>query len=216
MFDESVVRKNLDRVRERIAAAGGSGVRVIGVTKSLSADAWRVATVVGCDGIGENYAQEVVVKGAEVRDHAPLHFIGQLQTNKVRTLSGLVDVWQTVDRESLIREIVKRAPSGSTPVIFLQVNTTGESQKAGCDPGDAQRLVDLARSLGCQVDGAMTIGPTEVSSEGSRTAFGLLRRIADDNGLRERSMGMSGDLEVAVEEGSTMVRIGTALFGQRP
>ena len=216
MIDESVVRANLVGIRDRIARAGGSNVKVVAVTKSLPAIAWRLATDLGCDAIGENYAQEVVAKSREIAQHVPVHFIGQLQSNKVRQLSGLVDLWQTVDRESLLREIVKRAADRDPPRLFVQVNTTGEANKGGCHPDETHRLVELARSLGCHVDGAMTVGPTSGDPRATREAFALLRRLADDLGLAERSMGMTGDLEIAVEEGSTMVRIGTALFGQRP
>jgi uncharacterized pyridoxal phosphate-containing UPF0001 family protein len=151
-----------------------------------------------------------------VASHLPVHFIGQLQSNKVRLLTGLVDVWQTVDRESVLREIVKRAEGMDPPRIFVQVNTTNELNKGGCQPGEVPQLVHLARTLGCRVEGAMTVGPTSADARETREAFALLRVMADDLGLVERSMGMTGDLEIAVEEGSTMLRIGTALFGQRP
>jgi pyridoxal phosphate enzyme (YggS family) len=216
VIDESSVLGRLAQIHERIARAGGRDVAVIAVTKALPAEAWRVAAAVGCAAVGENYAQEVLAKAAEVPRHLPVHFIGQIQTNKVRSISGIVDVWQSVDRESVIREIVKRAPVGRLPRMFVQVNTTGEEQKSGCAPRDAARLVELARQLGAVVDGAMTVGPTSGEPEATRHAFSLLRHVADDLGLRERSMGMTNDLEIAVEEGSTMVRIGTALFGQRP
>jgi len=216
VIDESAVRANLVQIRERITRAGGDAVKIVAVTKALPASAWKVATDLGCDAIGENYAQEVVAKSREVSRHLPVHFIGQLQSNKVRQLTGLVDVWQTVDRESLLREIVKRAEGQEAPRIFLQVNATGETNKGGCRPDEAPRMVGLARSLGCRVEGAMTVGPTNADPHATREAFALLRKIADDLGLVERSMGMTGDLEIAVEEGTTMVRIGTALFGQRP
>lgn len=215
MIDESVVRDNLVRIRERIARAGGDSIKIVAVTKALPAEAWSMATDLGCDAIGENYAQEVVAKSGQVSRHAPVHFIGQLQSNKVRQLMGLVEVWQTVDRESLLREIVKRAEGLEPPRIFLQVNVTGEDDKGGCRPDQASLLAELARSLGCRVEGAMTVGPTSADPQATREAFALLRKIADDLGLVERSMGMTGDLEIAVEEGSTMVRIGSALFGQR-
>lgn len=215
MIDETVVRDNLLRIRDRMARAGGTNVKIVAVTKSLPSMAWRVATDLGCDAIGENYAQEVIGKSREVDHHVPVHFIGQLQSNKVRQLVGLVDVWQTVDRESLLREIVKRSEGLDSPRLYVQVNTTGEVNKGGCDPGDAPQLVDLARHLGCRVEGAMTVGPTSADPQATRRAFAMLRGIADDLGLAERSMGMTGDLEIAIEEGSTMVRIGTALFGQR-
>lgn len=216
MIDESSVAGRLAQIRERIVSVGGKDVAIVAVTKALPAAAWRVAAAVGCAAVGENYAQEVIAKAEAVPQHLPVHFIGGIQTNKVRSISGIVDVWQSVDRESVIREIVKRAPPGQSPTMFIQINTTGEVQKSGCDPKLASGLVGLARELGCQVEGAMTVGPTSGDPGATRQAFSLLRQLADDLGLQERSMGMTNDLEIAIEEGSTMLRIGTALFGERP
>ena len=216
MIDESSVAIRLAQIRDRIARAGGRDVAVVAVTKELPAEAWQIAAAVGCAAVGENYAQEVLAKATAVPRHLPVHFIGQIQTNKVRSISAIIDVWQSVDRESVIREIVKRTPADRVPHVFIQINTTGEGQKSGCAPGEAASLVELARQLGCRVDGAMTVGPTSGDLAATRQAFSLLRGMADDLGLRERSMGMTNDLEIAIEEGSTMVRIGTALFGERP
>jgi pyridoxal phosphate enzyme (YggS family) len=216
VIDGSAVAERLARIRDRIAGAGGKDVAIVAVTKALPAEAWRIAAAVGCTAVGENYAQEVLAKAAEVPRHLPVHFIGHIQTNKVRSIGGIVDVWQSVDRESVVREIVKRTPSDRTPRMFIQINATGEDQKSGCAPTDAATIVDFARHLGCRVEGAMTVGPTSGDPTATRQAFALLRRVADDLGLRERSMGMTNDLEIAIEEGSTMVRIGTALFGERP
>lgn len=141
-----------------------------------------------------------------------MHFIGQLQSNKVRQLAGFVDVWETVDRPRLVDEVAKRAP-GAT--VLLQVDTSGEPGKGGCAPGDVPDLLRAARRAGLVVDGLMTVGPTAGGPEAARPGFRLVRRLVDDLGLATCSMGMSGDLEVAVEEGSTQVRVGTALFGAR-
>jgi uncharacterized pyridoxal phosphate-containing UPF0001 family protein len=132
----------------------------------------------------------------------------------VRSLIDIVDVWQTVDRASVVDEIAKRA-TGRTPRVFLQVNTSGEESKSGCAPGELDALVDRCRDRGLVLDGLMTIGPTSGEEQPTRAAFRLLRRLADDHGLAQCSMGMSGDIEIAVEEGSTMVRVGSALFGPR-
>lgn len=215
MLDVAVVAERLALLRRRIADAGGSGVRIIGVTKTFGPEAWTIAQTLGIDGVGENYAQEVTAKAAAVpaRERPPVHFIGHLQTNKVRLVAGIVDVWQSVDRLSLVHEIVKRQPG---PVILIQVNTTGEAGKFGCHPDHVADLVASARSMGCVVDGLMTMGPTDQDAARTRAAFSLLRGLADGLGLRERSMGMSGDMEYAIEAGSTMVRVGAALFGERP
>lgn len=199
-------------IRRRIAALTDRRVSLVGVTKAQSGEAWSLAAAAGCDAIGENYAQELAAKAAEVRAPLPVHFIGRIQSNKVRSVAGLVDVWQSVDRASVAGEIARRAP-GAT--VFVQVNLTGELTKGGCAPEDVERLVASMRSMGLVVAGAMTLGPTEPSNAARRAAFGALARIADDLGLAERSMGMSDDFEVAVSEGSTMVRVGSALFGPR-
>jgi pyridoxal phosphate enzyme (YggS family) len=142
-----------------------------------------------------------------------VHFIGQLQSNKVRALADVVDVWQTVDRASLADEIAKRAPSAHA---FVQVNTTDEPDKGGCAPDATASLVEHCRERGLIVHGLMTVGPTSGDRAGTRDAFSTLRRLADELGLESCSMGMSGDFEIAIELGATHVRIGSALFGQRP
>jgi pyridoxal phosphate enzyme (YggS family) len=208
------VRRRVSEVRKRIASVGDpASVRIIAVTKGFGANAVDAALRAGITDIGESYAQELVAKAAEVtRDGANIHLIGRLQTNKVRQLTDVVDVWQTVDRATLGDEIAKRAPGAK---VLLQVNVTGEPQKGGCAPHEAPHLVRRLKQSGLEVLGLMTVGiagPPEVA----RPGFAMLNRLADDLGLVERSMGMTDDLEVAVEEGSTMVRIGRALFGDRP
>jgi len=209
------VTANVDRVHARIRAAGGEGrVRLVAVTKGFGADAVDAVARAGIVDIGESYAQEVVAKVADVTTSQPLrwHFIGQLQTNKVRALAPIIDVWQRVDRLPAGREIARRAP-GAT--VLVQINVSDEPQKGGCRPDDAPVLVEQLRDEGLEVVGLMAIGldgPPDVV----RPGFQLLSRLADELDLPERSMGMTDDLEVAVEEGSTIVRIGRALFGDRP
>jgi len=208
------VAARVAQVRERIARAGGVNVSLIAVTKAFGHDAWDAARDAGCDGIGENYAQELIGKHAVGKSALPVHFIGHVQTNKVKSLIDIVDVWQSVDRASVIDEIAKRA-THSAPRVFLQVNTSGEESKSGCAPGELDELVLRCRDRGLVLDGLMTIGPTSGEAQPTREAFRMLRRLVDEHGLTQCSMGMSGDLEIAVEEGSTMVRVGSALFGSR-
>lgn len=209
------VTGNVDRVQERIRAAGGEGrVRLVAVTKGFGAAAVDAVARAGIVDIGESYAQEVAAKVADVTTSRPLrwHFIGHIQTNKVRTLAPIVDVWQSVDRLVAGQEIARRAP-GAT--VLVQVNVSDEPQKGGCQPDDTPCLVGQLGDEGLDVVGLMAIGragPPDVV----RPGFQLLSRLADALDLPERSMGMTDDLEVAVEEGSTMVRIGRALFGNRP
>lgn len=208
------VTGNLAEVRRRIASAGDvDRVRVLAVTKGFGADAVDAALAAGLTEIGESYAQELVAKRPEVSGSgATWHFIGRLQTNKVRQLAGVVDVWQSVDRATLGDELAKRVPGAR---VLLQVNVSDEPQKGGCGPHEAPALVNRFRKQGLEVAGLMCVGASG-GAEAARPGFRLLNRLADDLGVAERSMGMSGDLEVAVEEGSTMVRVGTALFGERP
>ena len=208
------VAANLTGVRERIAAAGGDErVRVVAVTKGFGPDAVEAAVACGLHDVGENYAQELEAKLRGLAVPRPcVHFIGRLQTNKVRHIAALVDVWQSIDRDSAAVEVAKRAP-GAT--VLVQVNVSEEAQKGGCSPHDTPALVARCRDLGLAVVGLMTVGRTGEPA-GARAGFRLLASLADRLGLAERSMGMTDDLEVAVEEGSTMVRVGSALFGPRP
>jgi pyridoxal phosphate enzyme (YggS family) len=203
-------------LRHRIDLAGGTDVVVVAVTKGFGPDAIRAAIGAGLGDIGENYAQELLAKLADLDQTGTrperVHFIGRLQSNKVRLLAGAVDLWQTVDRLSLGTELARRAPGAR---VLVQVNVTDEPSKGGCHPDDSGTLIAALRALELAVEGVMTIGATG-DPEGARPGFRLLRRIADEHGLTTCSMGMSDDLEVAVEEGSTMVRVGSALFGVRP
>ena len=215
--------ERVSAIRARILNAGGKNVKLIAVTKTFDATAMTSAFTTGCDAVGENYAQELIVKFEQVPENQrlPVHFIGRLQSNKIKSLTNCVDVWQSVDRLSLIDEIAKRClpliPStqASPPQIMLQVNSTNEPDKGGCEPGDVEALCTKALSLGLHVAGLMTVGPTVSDATATRNAFRLLSKIAKDLGLKELSMGMTGDLEIAVEEGSTAVRIGSGLFGAR-
>ena len=212
-FDATTVAESLGRVRERIASAGGDQhVTVLAVTKGFGADAIEAALAAGCTAIGENYAQELVAK-RDVASLAEVHFIGQLQTNKVRQVAGLVDVYETVDRERLAHEIARRDPGAK---VLVQVDTTGEPGKGGCPLAELDALVAAVREAGLQLGGLMTVGPTEGGPEAARPGFRVTRAAVDRLGLTVCSMGMTDDLEVAVEEGSTQIRVGTALFGKRP
>lgn len=209
-----------ERVRNRIADAGGDPDRValLAVTKGFGPDVAIAAARAGLVDLGENYAQELVAKAPEV--HAALdgavvprwHAIGRLQRNKVRSLVDLVHLWQSVDRASLGQEIARRQPGAR---VLVQVNASGEPQKGGCEPDETPALVSTLVDLGLSVQGLMTVGRTGTPAE-ARAGFATVRRLADDLDLPVRSMGMSADLDAAVAEGSTMVRVGSALFGPRP
>jgi len=220
-MNQALVATRVAELRDRISRAGGIGVGIVAVTKTFTKDAWSDAKFAGCEAIGENYAQELIAKSQQVdrAERLPVHFIGQLQTNKIKSLFDIVDVWQSVDRASVVTELVKRQmarTSAGRCEILVQVNTTSEIDKGGCDPTEVETLVDQARKGGLDVTGLMTVGPTDMDLEKTRAAFRLLKQMALDLGVEQLSMGMTADVEIAVEEGSTLVRVGTALFGQRP
>jgi pyridoxal phosphate enzyme (YggS family) len=220
-MNQALVATRVTELRDRISRAGGIGVGIVAVTKTFGIDAWSDAKFAGCEAVGENYAQELIAKSQQVdrAERLPVHFIGQLQTNKIKSLFDIVDVWQSVDRASVVTELVKRQmarTSAGRCEILVQVNTTSEIDKGGCDPTEVETLVHQARQGGLDVTGLMTVGPTDMDSGKTRAAFRLLKQMALDLGVEQLSMGMTADVEIAVEEGSTLVRVGTALFGERP
>ncbi|HET7823766.1 MAG TPA: YggS family pyridoxal phosphate-dependent enzyme [Anaeromyxobacter sp.] len=207
------IAENVARVRAALPAE----VTLVAVSKTQPAAAVREAYAAGQRDFGENYAQEWREKADALADLAGLrwHFIGSLQTNKVRLLAGRVHAIHTVDRVELAREISKRfAGKGAVVRAYLEVNTGGEATKSGCAPGEAPALAEAVRALpGLDLAGLMAIPPP---GDDPRRHFKLLRGLRDRLGLRELSIGMSADWPIAVEEGATVVRIGTAIFGERP
>ena len=223
------IRRRLTALEDRIAsfvaartnesqtgATGGAApcVTVVGVTKGFAPELISDAYAAGITQIGENYAQELLSKAEVIHSHENLqvHFIGQLQSNKVRSLAGLIDRFDTVDRASLATEIARRAPGAR---VLIQVNTSGEPTKGGCPPEQVPELCQFAQGLGLIVEGLMTVGPTQGGPEAARPGFALVRSLVDSLGLTECSMGMSDDLEIAISEGASEVRVGRALFGAR-
>lgn len=212
------IRDRLHVLRRRIADAGGAPdeVAILAVTKGFGPWAPLAAAQVGLTEVGENYAQELIAKAAAVAESAgqavAWHAIGRLQRNKVKALAPLVARWESVDRTELAEEIARRAPGAR---VLVQVNVSGEAQKGGASVSATPSLVRSCQELGLAVEGLMAVGATG-GDETARPGFAVLRGLADDLGLPERSMGMSHDLEAAVAEGATCVRVGTALFGPRP
>jgi uncharacterized pyridoxal phosphate-containing UPF0001 family protein len=186
---------------------------VIGVTKGFGPDAVRAARRAGLADLGENYAAELVEKAAADHgdDEVVWHFLGAVQRNKVAQLAPLVGLWQSVARETEGARIARFAPGAR---VLVQVETTGLPGRNGCAPGEVEVLVPRLADLGLDVRGLMTVAAPDPAA--ARDAFESVGRLADRLGLEERSMGMSDDLEAAVAAGSTMVRIGRALFGARP
>ncbi|HET9551419.1 MAG TPA: YggS family pyridoxal phosphate-dependent enzyme [Anaeromyxobacteraceae bacterium] len=206
------IAENLARLRAELPA----GVTLVAVSKTQPPEAIREAYAAGQRHFGENYAQEWRQKADALADLPELtwHFIGGLQTNKAKYLAGRVAWVHTVDRVELARELSRRcAAAGATVRVFLEVNVGGEARKSGCAPADAPALLEAVRALpALEPVGLMCIPPAEGDP---RPHFQALRALRDRLGLAELSMGMSADWRVAVEEGATFVRVGTALFGAR-
>lgn len=210
------IAQRADRLRERIVDAGGdpSEVTIVAVTKAFGPEAVEAAMAAGLRHVGENYAQELEAKAAALAEAsgARWHFLGRVQRNKVKRIAAVVHLWQAVDRVCAGEEIARRSPGAR---VLVEVNVSGDPAKHGCDADAAPALVDGLAALDLSVRGLMAVGPAG-PPEGARAGFRRLAALADRLGLPERSMGMTDDLEVAVQEGSTMVRIGRGLFGPRP
>ncbi len=209
------VADRLTALRSGIASLGvdPATVRIVAVTKGFGADAVVAARDAGCVDIGENYAQELLAKAAELPGGAPVrwHFLGHIQRNKVRALAATVDCWQGLSRRSEAEEIARRRPGAS---VLVEVDTTGAPGRGGCPPAEVAGLVATLSDLAVTVDGLMTVAPRE--PDAARSCFRQVRALADGLGLAECSMGMSDDWALAVGEGSTMIRVGRSLFGERP
>jgi pyridoxal phosphate enzyme (YggS family) len=216
-----VLKEKLEQVETRIAnAAARAGrkradIALLAVTKKFPAALIGEAYDVGLRDFGENYVQEFEAKRAELADcaGARFHLIGHLQSNKSKKAAEIFDVIQTVDTPKLARRLDEE---GRMLDVMIEVKLSPEDAKAGTAPEDVPALVEAIR--GCahlKLLGLMTMPPWSDDAEPSRPYFAKLRALAEANRLPHLSMGMSHDLEVAIEEGATMVRIGTALFGPR-
>jgi pyridoxal phosphate enzyme (YggS family) len=208
----------------RRAGRDGAGVRLLAATKSVGADRIAEAVGAGVDALGENRVQEAAGKLAGFRGVKPLHMIGHLQRNKARAALEIFDIVESVDSVPLARALSRIAGErGRGLEVYIEVNTSGEPEKQGVAPEDARSLaLEVAALPGLAVSGLMTVGPLTDDEGEVRRAFrrlaALREEIAGDiPGLAKGtlSMGMSGDFEVAIEEGSTLVRIGTGIFGPR-
>jgi pyridoxal phosphate enzyme (YggS family) len=209
--------------RARIAAACERAgrqpgeVTLIGVSKTVSADAIAEAVAAGLEDLGENRVQEAAekIEALSLRGITPRwHLIGHLQSNKAKTAANLFAIIHSVDSFRLAQELSRRA--GRT-AILLEVNAAQEASKFGFAPTEvAPALSSIAALPHLDVQGLMTVAPLSDDPEAVRPVFRELRRLRDALGLRELSMGMTNDFEVAIEEGATMVRVGRAIFGERP
>jgi pyridoxal phosphate enzyme (YggS family) len=217
------IRGNLERVQAAIRAAcrragrSPDQVLLVAVSKTVELERVRLAIEAGVAALGENRVQEARDKIEALGHPVPWHLIGHLQTNKARDAVKLFDCIQSVDRIDLAKELDRRARAiGKTVDALLEVNVGEEPQKGGARPDEVKSLLDAISALGAiRIRGLMAIPPAGADAEQSRPHFRRLRELRDACGVEHLSMGMSADYEVAVEEGATIVRVGTAIFGPR-
>ena len=225
------VAANLAAVRDRIARAAGQAGRspaeilLVGISKTVDVERIQQALAAGIPALGENRVQEAKAKVDTLGHPVPWHLVGSLQTNKARDAVRLFDWIQSVDRPELARELARRARSeGKVVHVLVEVNLAGEATKGGIAPTQLKALLEeIAPLSGIKAKGLMAIPPPADNPDGSRSWFRQLRELRETAAgwklpgveMTELSMGMSADFEVAIEEGATMVRVGTAIFGER-
>ena len=225
------IADNLASIQERISKAAlragrdPAAIRLVAVSKTVSAESIREAIAAGVTILAENYVQEALNKIARIGKQVEWHFIGHLQSNKARSAVDLFSMIHSVDRLSLAEALSQEAnKQGKILPVLIQVNISGEESKSGINPQETLQL--LERIAGLQhlsVQGLMTMPPWFEDPENARPYFIALRKLREELSrekipgvvLQELSMGMSGDFEVAINEGATLVRIGTAIFGPR-
>jgi pyridoxal phosphate enzyme (YggS family) len=228
----SAIQKNLEKIRERIETAAlragrdPQSVKLVAVSKKIDSHLIEEAIAAGQTIFGENYMQEAKEKINRLQAAVQWHFIGHIQSKKAKDAAALFDLVHTVDNLKLARALDKHAGlAGRTLSVLVQVNVGGEAQKEGVAPENAEELlVSMGELTNLKVRGLMTMPPFMSNPEDVRPYFRTLRQLAEHFAQKghfdrrdgfELSMGMSGDFEVAIEEGATLVRVGTALFGPR-
>ena len=212
--DVRTVSDRVADVRRRVAAFGGDPdrVRIVAVTKGFGIEAVVAARAAGLLDVGENYAQELLGKAPDGPLGTRWHFLGPVQRNKVHRLAPVVSAWHGIDRPVAADAVASASPGVE---VMVQVNVVGDPGRPGCPPEEVATLVEHVRRLPLDLSGLMAVGPAQIG-ERSRECFRWLARKAGELGLRELSMGMSDDFEMAVAEGATTLRLGRILFGPRP
>lgn len=210
-----LVAERLAAVTERIAGAQRSpgAVKVVAVTKGFGTEAVLAAVAAGIWDVGENYAQELLAKAAGAPAGVRWHFLGELQRNKVARLGPHVALWQGLGRREEANALARHAPGAS---VLVEVRLGAARGRPGADAGDVDALAGYASDAGLDVRGLMAVAPLGSGPDEARQCFREVARLGRSLGLTELSMGMSSDYELAVSEGATMVRLGRALFGERP
>jgi pyridoxal phosphate enzyme (YggS family) len=214
------VASRLESVRGLVSRLGRDPerLRIVAVTKGFGVDAVRAAVGAGLSDVGENYARELEAKAAGLSPVGVVgdsvvrwHFLGPVQRNKVSHLAPLVSTWHALDRFAAAAAVARAAPGAE---VMVQVNYTGAPGRPGCPPAQVAELVARCRELPLDVSGLMTVGP-QGDPEGTRQCFRWVAAKARELDLREVSMGMSDDFELAVAEGATTLRLGRVIFGPR-
>ena len=208
------------RVGDAVSVAGRNpeDVTLVAVSKTKSVEEIRAVYDEGHRDFGENRAQELAAKAPHLPADIRWHFVGHLQSNKARTLRGVTTLLHSMDRDSLAKAWLKG--QGNPPPVLVQVNIDEEPQKSGVTPNATGAFIDRLVHLGVEVRGLMAIPKLPEKAEDSREAFRNLRRLADEiaqrhEGVRQLSMGMTDDFEVAIAEGASFIRVGRAIFGDR-
>jgi PLP dependent protein len=200
--DAARIRANYERIREEV----GDAVTVVAATKYADLGTMELLADAGVEVVGENRAQDLAEKHARFGDAFRWHFIGHLQSRKVKDVAALCELVHSLDSTSAAKRL--------TIPALVEVNLAGEETKSGVGPDELPGFLEEARSLGVEVRGLMTMPPLAEDPERSRPHFRRLRELAEAHGLADLSMGTSQDFRVAVEEGATLVRVGAVLFGR--
>jgi hypothetical protein len=206
------VKQRVEELIEIVKIKSDGRAILLPVTKGFGAREIQAILEVGLTDVGESYAQEMLEKAKIVNDNRlSWHMLGRIQRNKVRKLSEIVDLWHSVDRKEVIEEISKH---GKDSRILIQVNMNDRSEQGGCSPENVPDLIEFALEKDIKVEGLMTIG-VDQDIEATKNTFAELAKLSKSMGLKEMSMGMSNDFEIAIDYGATILRVGRSIFGER-
>ena len=206
------VKERAHELAEVVKTKSGGNAILLPVTKGFGVREVEAVLEVGLTKVGESYAQELLEKAKNITDNRiDWHMIGRIQRNKVKKLSETVDLWHSVDRKELIAEISKYKKDSK---ILIQVDMNERYQQGGCSPENVPDLIEFASDKGINVEGLMTIG-VDQDVETTRNIFAELAKLSKKMGLKEISMGMSNDFEIAIDYGATILRVGRSIFGER-
>ena len=206
------VKERAQELAEVVRTRSDGNAILLPVTKGFGVREVQAMLEVGLTKIGESYAQEILEKTEMITDNRiAWHMVGRVQRNKVQKLSETVDLWHSVDRKELITEIAKHKKNSE---ILIQVDMNDRSQQGGCSPENVPDLIEFASDKGLNVKGLMTIG-VDRDINATRNIFAEMAKLSEKMGLKEISMGMSNDFEIAIDYGATILRIGRSIFGER-